>query len=77
MWGWIKPIFEALVGPVFEFFRSWREQRTARNLGRNEQAAADAKAGLKEAAYANRARSNVGSGDADVDRLLRRPGARD
>lgn len=76
MWGWVGEILKSLVGPIFEAFRQWRAERTARSLGRAEQAAEDAKAGLKEAKDAQQARSSVGGSDSDVDRFLRTPADR-
>lgn len=77
MWGWVGEIFKSLVGPIFEAFRQWRAERTARDLGRAEQGRADAVAGLEQARTANEARGSVGGDDAAVDRMLRAPSARD
>ena len=68
--GLVGKLLEALVGPLFEQWRRWQEQRTARNLGRQEQRGADLQAGMDEARKANEARSG-GRSDADLDRLLK------
>ena len=77
LWGLLGQLLGAIIGPIAEAWRQWQAQRTARQLGRQEQRAADLQAGLKEAGDANRARGSVGGADADVDRMLRAPGARD
>ena len=66
----VQGVLSSLVGPLMEAWRSWREQRTARSLGRAEQGRADAEAGLQEARKANAARTG-GRSDAELDDLLR------
>ena len=76
LWGLLGELVKGLSAPLAEAWRQWRAERTARDAGRQEQRAADLQAGLKEAKDANRARGSVGGADADVDRMLRPPGAR-
>ena len=76
LWGLLGQVLGAIIGPLAEAWRQWQAQRTARKLGQQEQRAADLQAGMKEAQDANQARGTVGGADADVDRMLRPPGAR-
>lgn len=76
LWGLLGQLLGAIIGPIAEAWRQWQAQRTARQLGRQEQRAADLQAGLKEAKDATQARGSVGGSDDDVDRLLRPPGSR-
>lgn len=73
MWGWIGEVLKSFIGPIFEAFRQWRAERTARDLGRAEQGRADAEQGLREAQNANQARARVGD---DVGELLKPPAER-
>lgn len=63
-------LLEKVISPLAEAWRQWRAERTARELGRQEQGRADAEAGLQEARKANAVRSG-GRSDAELDRLLK------
>ena len=76
LWGLLGQLLGAIIGPIAEAWRQWRAERTARQLGQQEQRAADLQAGLKEARDANQARGSVGGDDAAVDRMLKPPGTR-
>ena len=77
MWGWIKPIFETLIGPLTRAIAMLAAFFTGRKQGRLE----SENLGLREQAErtkeANRARSEVaGRSDDDLDDGLRPPDRR-
>ena len=53
-----------------------KNQRDQRRAGEDRQAVRDLTAATKEATDANHARGSVGTGDADVERMLKPPGSR-
>ena len=73
LWGLLGQLLGAIDGPIAEAWRQWQAQRTARQLGRQEQRAADLAAGMQEARNANDARARVGD---DVGELLKPPAER-
>lgn len=73
LWGLLGQLLGAIVGPIAEAWRQWQAQRTARQLGRQEQRGADLAAGIQEARNANDARARVGD---DVGELLKPPAER-
>ncbi len=70
----VAGILGKLIAPLFDLLKTWGVYRAGQKQGRAEQSVADLQETARTVRTANEARANVGTSDADLDRLLKPPG---